>query len=235
MNNKKKNVALLISSGFLFLALLDGWEYDFFTILRFVVFISTAYVAWMAYEENRIAWSYLLGSISILYNPFFPIHLDRDNWVLIDVIVGSTLLITAHTLILNATEQNSYINKDLVKVIGVALLSSLFLYSLGGGGDLKPWIFFFYFIVFLYLGADYIRNEITNSNAFINKNFSWLIGVSMILVCVNIATIITLEAFVDYCNGFFKNEMLCEIEKAESRISDKYESGDYSEHEWGLR
>jgi len=31
--NKKKNIILLIAAAFLFLALIDGWPYEFFTLL----------------------------------------------------------------------------------------------------------------------------------------------------------------------------------------------------------
>jgi len=37
-------------------ALVGGWPYGFFTLLRFVVFASSAYVAWMAYEAQKEKW-----------------------------------------------------------------------------------------------------------------------------------------------------------------------------------
>jgi len=37
----------------LFLALFDGWLYGFFTLLRFVVFASTSYIAWMAHKQKK--------------------------------------------------------------------------------------------------------------------------------------------------------------------------------------
>ena len=92
--NKKKNIALIVASGILFLAVFDGWEYGFFTMLRFVVFAMTAYVAWLSYEGQKEKWVWIFGLISVLFNPFFPVYLDRDTWVVIDVVVGMFLLAT---------------------------------------------------------------------------------------------------------------------------------------------
>lgn len=91
-NNKKKNILLIIAATILFLAVLDGWQYGFFTILRFAVSALTAYVAWMAHENKRDGWVWTFGFIAVLFNPFFPVYLARDTWVVIDFIVGLFLV-----------------------------------------------------------------------------------------------------------------------------------------------
>ena len=96
--NKKKNIALLIAAAFLFVALFDGWQYGFFTLLRFVVFATTAYVAWMAYENQKEKWVWIFGFIAVLFNPFIPLHLTREIWTLIDFIAGVFLLMSVFTL-----------------------------------------------------------------------------------------------------------------------------------------
>lgn len=92
--NTKKNIALVIASVILFLALFDGWQYGFFTLLRFVVFASTAYVAWMAYEEQKEKWVWIFGFIAVLFNPFIPIHLTREIWMTIDFVTGVFLTLS---------------------------------------------------------------------------------------------------------------------------------------------
>jgi hypothetical protein len=86
--NNRKNILLGAASVFLFLALINGLPYGFFTMLRFVVCLSSLYVAWQAYGQNKIYWAISLGFIGILFNPFIPIHLDREIWVYLDAIVG---------------------------------------------------------------------------------------------------------------------------------------------------
>ena len=100
-SNTKKNIALSIASTVLLLALFDGWQYGFFTILRFVVFSSTAYVAYLAYQAQKEGWVFFLGAIALLFNPFIPVYLTRDVWVVIDFITSVTLLFTMHLLSLS--------------------------------------------------------------------------------------------------------------------------------------
>lgn len=104
--NTKKNIALIAASIFLFSALFDGWQYGFFTALRFVVFSSTAYVAYLAYQEQKEGWVWLLGAIAVLFNPFIPIYLTRDVWIVIDFVTLVTLLFTSYSLSLVDKEMN---------------------------------------------------------------------------------------------------------------------------------
>lgn len=90
--NKKKNIALLVASIVLFIALIDGWQYGFFTLLRFAVFSLTAYVAWLSYEASKEQAVWFCCAIAVLFNPFIPIYLSRDIWVVIDFVIGSALL-----------------------------------------------------------------------------------------------------------------------------------------------
>ncbi|MCK9582894.1 MAG: hypothetical protein M0Q46_04705 [Endomicrobiales bacterium] len=96
--NKKKNIAVIISATFLFLALFDGWLYGFFTLLRFVVCASSAYVAWVAHEAQKEKWVWIFGFLSVLFNPFIAIHLNREIWSFIDFIVGVFMVISTFML-----------------------------------------------------------------------------------------------------------------------------------------
>ena len=96
--NKKKNIALLIAAAFLFVALFDGWPYGFFTLLRFVVFAISAYVAWMAYEAQKEKWVWIFGFLAVLFNAFIVIHLDREIWSVIDLIVGVFMIVSVFVL-----------------------------------------------------------------------------------------------------------------------------------------
>lgn len=93
IDKNMRNIFLITASIFLFLALFNGWSYDFFTILRFVVFISTVYSAWSFAQINKTSIAFILGAIAVLFNPFFPIGLSRDVWVVIDALVGVLLLV----------------------------------------------------------------------------------------------------------------------------------------------
>jgi len=96
--NKKKNIALLVATTFLFVALFDGWPYGFFTLLRFVVFTSSAYVAWMVYEAKNEKLVWIFGFLAVLFNPFIVIHLNREIWSVIDLIVGVFMVFSVFVL-----------------------------------------------------------------------------------------------------------------------------------------
>lgn len=91
---KKKNILLIIATTFLFLALIDGWPYGFFTLLRFVVFTISAYIAWILYKVNNEKMVWVFGFFAILFNPFIPIHLNREIWIVIDLIVGIFMIVS---------------------------------------------------------------------------------------------------------------------------------------------
>lgn len=91
---KKKNIATIISAVFLFLAMFSGWPYGFFTLLRFVVFAMTAYVAWIAYETKQEKWTWIFGSLAVIFNPFIPLYFGRSFWVIVDLIVAIFLIIS---------------------------------------------------------------------------------------------------------------------------------------------
>lgn len=89
MKLSNKKILSIIASAFLFIALFDGLPYGFFTLLRFVVCIVGAYLAYKIYEDNKESlWVWVFGFIAILFNPIIVIHLQREQWWIIDLIVG---------------------------------------------------------------------------------------------------------------------------------------------------
>ncbi len=96
--NKRKNILVSISAIFLFLALIDGWPYGFFTLLRFVVFFVSVYIAWQAHNQQKEMWVWIFGFLAVLFNPFIVIHLNRELWGFIDVVVGVFMVISIFAL-----------------------------------------------------------------------------------------------------------------------------------------
>lgn len=92
--DKNKNIAIIISVIFLFLAIIEGWPYGFFTLLRLVVFGTTVYLSWFAYKSERQAWTWVFGFIALVFNPLIPLHLGRDLWKVIDLLVAVFLFIS---------------------------------------------------------------------------------------------------------------------------------------------
>jgi len=81
------NTIRYIVSAMLLLAIAD-LPYGYYTILRIIVTIVAGITAFIASEQDNEIWMILFGAIAILFNPIIPIYLDKDTWVVIDVIVA---------------------------------------------------------------------------------------------------------------------------------------------------
>ncbi|MGK2849102.1 MAG: DUF6804 family protein [Minisyncoccota bacterium] len=89
MKPNNKNILTIITTAFLVVALSDGLPYGYFTLLRFIVCIVGVYLAYKIYEDNKkslLVW--VFGFIAILFNPIIVIQLQREQWWVIDLVVG---------------------------------------------------------------------------------------------------------------------------------------------------
>lgn len=90
-NPEFNKLPAILSSVLLFLAILD-WPYGYYTLLRIIITAVSAYYAYYLYEnklnETLKFWFWGLIFIAILFNPIFPIYLDRETWGLIDIITA---------------------------------------------------------------------------------------------------------------------------------------------------
>lgn len=91
-------IPTIISIIMLFAGIPKFFPYGYYTLLRFVVCGTGAYIAFYSFEEE----SKIIGSISILvallFNPIILVHLDKDTWVVIDFIVAIFFSITIFVL-----------------------------------------------------------------------------------------------------------------------------------------
>jgi len=88
MNFKKSR---MIASGMLLIAVLD-LPYGYYTLLRIVVFIVAGIIAFLAFKNDKELLLILFGAISILYNPIIPVYLNKNTWIIIDVLVAVFVL-----------------------------------------------------------------------------------------------------------------------------------------------
>ena len=79
-----QRVLAIVSIIFLLLAVFRQWPYDFYTLLRFLVCGSAAYLAFQAHERAMTPWVWIMGITAVLFNPFIPIYQSHDIWRPID-------------------------------------------------------------------------------------------------------------------------------------------------------
>jgi hypothetical protein len=77
-----------ISIAMLLLAIPPIWPYGYYTLLRWVVCGTSLFIAYTAYELNRKFWMWFIGLVAVLFNPLMPVYLDKETWVVIDVVVA---------------------------------------------------------------------------------------------------------------------------------------------------
>lgn len=95
MKLNNKNFLTIIVSALSFIALVDGLPYGYFTFLRFAVCAVSIHLAYKVYEDNRESfWVWCFSAIAVLFNPIIVIHLKREQWEPINLIVGLVFLLS---------------------------------------------------------------------------------------------------------------------------------------------
>lgn len=81
-----------IASVFLFIALVPDLPYGYYQILRWIVCACACFTAYVGMEKEIHGWMGIFAVIAVLFNPILPIHLPREVWQPIDVVVGIIFL-----------------------------------------------------------------------------------------------------------------------------------------------
>ena len=91
-----KNVC--ITCGILLLlAIPSWWPYGFYTLLRWVICAASIYVAYGFYKSKVIGWAFIFGAVAFIFNPIFPIYLNKSSWVGIDFISSILFFMSAYS------------------------------------------------------------------------------------------------------------------------------------------
>ncbi len=94
----KAIVPSLISAAMLIIAVFPIGEYGYFILLRWIVCLSAAFSAYLAYQSGKEIWMCLIGMVAVLFNPIAPIHLSKSVWSPIDIVAA--LLFIANIFVL---------------------------------------------------------------------------------------------------------------------------------------
>lgn len=89
----------IISGMLLILAIPTGfWPYDYYILLRWVIFISSIIIANGFYKSGMPPWVFVFGAVAFLFNPIVPIYLDKASWVGVDLVVAMFFFISAYSV-----------------------------------------------------------------------------------------------------------------------------------------
>jgi hypothetical protein len=90
-------IARLIASGMLLLAL-SRHPYSYYILLRWIVCGTAAYGTFKSIELEKSGWAWVLGIITLLFNPIIPVHLSREIWAPIDVTTALIFVVSIFTI-----------------------------------------------------------------------------------------------------------------------------------------
>lgn len=86
----------IILAVMLFICLAD-MPYGYFQLVRYIAMVGFVILANNARQEDRQTEMIIYVGLALLFQPFFKIALGREIWNVVDVIVGTGLLISAWT------------------------------------------------------------------------------------------------------------------------------------------
>jgi hypothetical protein len=83
-----------ITLAILFFLCLAKMPYGYYQFVRFAGLIGFAILAYHANQQNKQAEMIVFGALALLFQPFFKIALGRELWNIVNVIVGTGLIIS---------------------------------------------------------------------------------------------------------------------------------------------
>jgi len=81
-----------ISAIALLVAVIPIWPYFFYQLLKFFVFGSATYSAYLFRKEKNKKWMWAMIVIAIIFNPINPFYFGHFLWSTMDLIVAILFL-----------------------------------------------------------------------------------------------------------------------------------------------
>lgn len=76
----------------LIVAVVFDFSYDYYQLLRVIMFTASIYFAIQNYTMNNRKYTWFFAVVAYLFNPIFPVYLNRFLWKIIDILIAIFLL-----------------------------------------------------------------------------------------------------------------------------------------------
>ena len=98
-NNTMNIKWLSMASGvLLFLGILNGWPYEYYIILRWIV-CGVAVFNVVGFSKSKLTgWALVFAALAFLFNPLIPVYLNKSSWVGIDLISAIIFFLAAYSI-----------------------------------------------------------------------------------------------------------------------------------------
>ena len=88
-------IAWLIAAVTLVFAAAEKQPDSFYTLLRWICCAVFAYSAVTSLQIKRVVWLGIFAALAVLFNPIFPLPLDRSQWIVADWFSIGAIVIAA--------------------------------------------------------------------------------------------------------------------------------------------
>lgn len=69
-------------------------KYDYYTIMRFLVTVTSLYCTFLSFKIKSELWIFLFLAVALLFNPIAPIKLSKETWLMIDYAISFLFVIS---------------------------------------------------------------------------------------------------------------------------------------------
>ena len=88
-------IAWLIAAVMLTFAAIEKQPDSFYALLRWVCCAVFAYSGVISFQMKRVLWLWIFAVLAVLFNPIFPLGLDRTQWIVADWFSIGAMVIAA--------------------------------------------------------------------------------------------------------------------------------------------
>ena len=89
------NIAWLIAAVMLVFAAAEKQPDSFYTLQRWVCCAVFAYSGVTSFQMKRVLWLCIFVVLAVVFNPIFPLPLDRSLWIVVDWFAIGTVVFAA--------------------------------------------------------------------------------------------------------------------------------------------
>ena len=98
MNKETLKWPAILAAVMSFTAVLS-WPYTYYQILRIVVCVAALYYLYCKTNKGfKLPTAWLAVVVAILFNPIFPVYLDRSIWTVLNLGAGAYFFIVARSI-----------------------------------------------------------------------------------------------------------------------------------------
>ena len=98
---KAKSTIILLYTAWLIVAVMlvfaaaEKQPDSFYALLRWVCCAVFTYSAVISFQMKRVLWPAIFAALALLFNPIFPLPLDRSSWIVADWFSIGAMIIAA--------------------------------------------------------------------------------------------------------------------------------------------